>query len=198
MLEGPIILSNSDGSVRTSAIRAETTLNSIGRDLDQSRQTSLSVDRHLSEIQQVVTNTYYAVSSQSTAVDYLLQSISPSSKYHQISTEQRRSLPTSARGGYREGISDLFSHGNGQQLISARDGFDSTKEQEEGCYYKSIMIKRILLTQCQGEYLRRSLIVSLKSHKASSRKHILLLSDCQPTLSLLLILMKGSLPQNLA
>ena len=187
-LQDQFISIDSDGSLRTSAIRAETTLNSIGRDVDHSKQTSMSLERHLSEIQQVVTSTYNAVSSQSTAVNYLLQSISPSSRYHQIPTEQRFSLPPSAREEYRDK----------QHLISAWNTFDSTKEQEEGREHKPIIerIHRLVLTLVQGEYLRRSLIVSLKSHKAFSRKHIPLLSDCQPTLSLSSVLMKGFLPQN--
>lgn len=138
-LSDQFIVIDSDGSLRTSVIRAETTLNSLGRDLNHSKQISLSLDRHLSEIRQVVTSTYYAVSPQSTAVNNLLQSISPSSRYRQILTEQRFSLPSSARGDYRWGVLDSGSRRNGQH---ARNTFDSISEQEEGREYKPI-IKRI-------------------------------------------------------
>ena len=88
-----------NGISRSSANRSEATLTLITRDVGHSKETSLSLDRRLSEIQRSLLETQHAVTLQTNDVKRILQSIPSSSRGQLHFTEQRSSLPWHANRG---------------------------------------------------------------------------------------------------
>jgi hypothetical protein len=105
---------------RSSANRSEATLISISRDVGHSKETSLSLDRQLSEIQRSLSKTHHAILSQSTAVNCILQSISSSSRGQLRSTEQRSSLPWHTNKGFLEAAIDSVTSQSRQYTDSTQ------------------------------------------------------------------------------
>ncbi|MCJ1429915.1 hypothetical protein MMC29_007830 [Sticta canariensis] len=116
----------------SSAIRAETALNSMNHCLSNSEQTSLSLDRHLLSIQQIVAQTYDAVSAQGVAMNRLLQSnISDSNCYRNL-TEHQSSWPSWHSREPQYPISRLCSDHSKEHVITDRNLINPGEDHEDG------------------------------------------------------------------
>ncbi|KAL9045865.1 MAG: hypothetical protein Q9214_001166 [Letrouitia sp. 1 TL-2023] len=111
-----------------SANCSKATLSSINDNVNRSKEISLSLDKHLSEVQQVLTKTYHAVVSQSTAVSHLLQSISVPPEYPLKLVDPRFSLSGSANQSYP----------NGHALTPIKSPLCCTNEQKQDQERKSV------------------------------------------------------------
>lgn len=123
---------DADNPPRSSAIRAETTLNSMNDCLSNTEQTSLSLDRHLLSIQQIVTQTYDAVSAQNVAMNRLLQSnISDLNCYRNLN-EHQSSWPLWHSREPQYVISRPCSDHSKEHMVTARKLINPTEDQEDG------------------------------------------------------------------
>jgi hypothetical protein len=117
---------------RSSANQSEAALISISRDIGHSKETSLSLDRQLSDIQRSLSKTHHAILSQSTAVYCILQSISSSSRGQLRSTEQRSSLPWQTNKGFLEAAVGSGTFQSRKRTDSTQHLLGSTERYEQG------------------------------------------------------------------
>ena len=121
---------NADFYPRSSAIRAEVVLNSMNDCLSKSEHKLLSLDRHLSSIQQVVTQTYHAVSAQGVAMNSLLQSNISSLNFHSNLTEYQSSWPAWYGRGSQYVVPRLFPDHSKESMDTSRNPNHPTEDYE--------------------------------------------------------------------
>ena len=109
---------NTDDPCRSSAIRAETALDSMSHCLNTSEKTSLSLDRHLLSIQQMLTQTFDAVSAQGVAVNQLLHSHVSDLNLYPSRTEHEYAWPLCHDRKSQHEVSRLCSYRNSGQIFT--------------------------------------------------------------------------------
>lgn len=112
---------------------------SISRDIGHSKETSLSLDRQLSEIQQSLSKTHHALLSQTSAVNCILQSISSGPGGQLRSVEQRCPLSWRANRDFMETAIDNDTSQSRQQTNPAQRLLDSTGRHEQGHEQESVL-----------------------------------------------------------
>lgn len=129
---------DADNSSSSSAIRAETALDSMNHCLTNSEQISLSLDKHLLSIQQIITQTYDAVSAQGVAMNRLLQSHVSQLNRHSNPIVQQSAGPL-RHSGKQHVFSRLCSYHN-REHITHKSLVSPTGDQEDSRESKSAII----------------------------------------------------------
>ena len=97
--------------------------------LSKSEEKSLSIDTHLSSIQDLVNQTYHAVSAQGVAMNRLLQSNISNLNYHMNLTEHQTSRLSWCSWGPQYVVPRLFPDHSKENMDTGRNATHLTKDE---------------------------------------------------------------------